>query len=379
LFLFLLFSSADVKAQQLVRAGLRSSTYGINPFPDTTWWFNAVSDMASRFAGASPSAIWILGYTTNDGCYLGFPNPNPKIVYDKIYFSDTDENKTYLDAFDNNGVKVWLQIEPGFADIETVIDLVFTHYGHHKCIIGLGVDAEWYKTSDANDNEGEAVTDAEAEAWSAKLKSYNKDYLLFTKHWLQSKMPPTFRTDMVFVDDSQIFSDMNSMVKEFTEWADAFAPAKVAFQFGYDDDKKWWSKLANPPKQIGDAILCKCSNVSDLYWVDFNAYAIWPEDFNPSSVSSEKILPSDFILHPNYPNPFNPTTTVSFTLDKMGPVKLDVFNSLGQKIKNIIDNSVLSSGSYEQRLDLSGQSSGIYFLVLTQGNQLQVQKMNLLK
>jgi hypothetical protein len=35
----------------IVRAGLRSSTYGINPFPDTTWWYNVTSDMAARYPG----------------------------------------------------------------------------------------------------------------------------------------------------------------------------------------------------------------------------------------------------------------------------------------------------------------------------------------
>ncbi len=378
----LILSLPVVKAQgssSIIRAGLRSSSYGINPFPESGWWVNVTNDMASRFIGASPSIIWILGYTTNDGCYLGFPNPNPGTTYSKIFFSSKDKHESYLDVFDSSGVKVWLQIEPGFADIETVIDLVFTKYGHHSCIIGFGVDVEWYKTSEANDYEGEAVTDAESVAWSAKLKSYNQNYLLFTKHWLQSKMPPTFREDMVFVDDSQIFPNLNSMVQEFSEWASAFTPAKVAFQFGYDADKTWWSKLTDPPKQIGDAILSKCSNVSDLYWVDFNAYDIWPENFDPTSIMDEEIISSNFILHPNYPNPFNPTTTVSFTLENTGFVELSVFNSIGQEIKNIINDEILPKGLHKLQLDLSDHSSGIYFLILKQKDQLHVQKMTLLK
>ena len=53
------------ESSSFLRAGLRSSVYGFNSFPDTTWWFNATSDMASRFPGEpSPSVIWILGYTT---------------------------------------------------------------------------------------------------------------------------------------------------------------------------------------------------------------------------------------------------------------------------------------------------------------------------
>ena len=45
--------------------------------------------------------------------------------------------KIYLNDFDNRGVKVWLQVEPGLADIETLIDLVLTQYGHHSSIVGF--------------------------------------------------------------------------------------------------------------------------------------------------------------------------------------------------------------------------------------------------
>ena len=287
LIIFLLISrnifAQDTNAVE--RAGLRSSVYGFNSFPDTTWWLNASSDMAARFYGASPSVIWILGYTTDDGCYLNFPNPYPDSSFDKVSFGNKDDNEVYLDFFDKKGIEVWLQVEPGFANVATLIDLALTQYAHHSCVIGFGVDVEWFKTSAANNDEGEAVTDAEAEVWSSRIKSYNKDYLLFTKHWLIEKMPPTFRTDMVFVDDSQIFQTMDDMVSEFADWAEAFAPAKVAFQYGYNSDKPWWSELSNPPKNIGNEILKRCSNVSDLYWVDFTAYDIWPKDFVPTSVS----------------------------------------------------------------------------------------------
>jgi len=69
--------------------------------------------MASRYPGTSPAVIWILGYTTNNGCYLNFPKPNPDSSYSKIYFSNNDGNESYLNDFDDNGVKVWLQVEPG--------------------------------------------------------------------------------------------------------------------------------------------------------------------------------------------------------------------------------------------------------------------------
>jgi hypothetical protein len=58
----------------------------------------------------------------------------------------------------------------------------------------------------------------------------------------------------------------------------AFAPAPVGFQYGYASDRKWWKPLANPPKTIGDALLARIPNTSNLIWVDFTAYNIWPPE-----------------------------------------------------------------------------------------------------
>ena len=90
-------------------------------------------------------------------------------------------------------------------------------------------------------------------------------------------------------------------------------------------------------------------------------------------------IPQEFTLNQNYPNPFNPSTKVSFNLTTIGAVKLSVFNTLGQKVKDVINNQVLSPGSHEIQIDMSDNSSGVYFLVLKQQDNIQVKKMTLLK
>ena len=59
--------------------------------------------------------------------------------------------------------EVWLQVEPGNAPVEELIHIVLDRYGHHSCVVGVGVDVEWYKSIDKP--EGQPVSDAEAEAW----------------------------------------------------------------------------------------------------------------------------------------------------------------------------------------------------------------------
>lgn len=358
-----------------VRAGIRSSTYGINPFPNSDWWFNATSDMAAKYPGSEPAVIWILGYTTNNGCYLNFPNPTPGTNYSRISFGSSDKNENYLNDFDSRGVKVWLQVEPGLADVETLINLVLTKYGHHSSIVGFGVDVEWYKTSQYN--EGKAVTDAEAEAWATKVRSFNQDYLLFTKHWLINKMPPTYRTGIVFVDDSQIFPNMQSMIDEFEDWANAFSPADVAFQYGYNSDKVWWQNLSDPPKDIGDAIMNVCPNTSGLFWVDFTAYTIWPQGFT-SPIEENENTPTGFKLNQNYPNPFNPETTISFSIASSSKTKIDIFDVQGRLVKEVYSGDK-AAGNHSLKVKLNNLNSGIYFCRLSANENVMIRKMTLLK
>ena len=88
-------------------------------------------------------------------------------------------------------------------------------------------------------------------------------------------LPPTLRQGLVFVDDSQQFESLDQMVAEFTDWGNAFAPAPVAFQFGYPDDRKWWGKFDDPARMIGEAILKSVPNTQGLYWVDFTVLQVF--------------------------------------------------------------------------------------------------------
>ncbi len=88
-------------------------------------------------------------------------------------------------------------------------------------------------------------------------------------------------------------------------------------------------------------------------------------------------------LNKNYPNPFNPETTISYSVKKSGPVSIDIFNILGQKTKTLV-NSVKNPGNY--KVVWSGYddhhkkvSSGIYFYRMRCGNYTSTKKMILMK
>jgi hypothetical protein len=89
-------------------------------------------------------------------------------------------------------------------------------------------------------------------------------------------------------------------------------------------------------------------------------------------------IPKEFSLQQNYPNPFNPTTTIKFGLPKTTQVKLEVYNILGERVSELI-NQELNAGTYELRFDASKLSSGIYIYRLMAGDYTSVKKLMLLK
>lgn len=265
--------------QHVKFAGARSSSYGIRPFPSPEGWTNALRTMAGYFPGSIPVGIWIVGRLNGSsrGMTLEFPHPDDGVDYGPLYtFSETDKHEPFLNQFDANGIKVFLQIEPGFADVETAMNLVLNRYKHHPSVIGFGIDVEWFKNA-KTDGSNAVVTDALAKAWEARVKSQNPKYRLFVKHFRKEDLPPTYRGDMVFVDDSQEFRSIEGFLAEYKDFADFFFPNTVMFQVGYRADKIWWSKVAVPiPKTLGEKLAAQTRQECGIVWVDFTLRDVLP-------------------------------------------------------------------------------------------------------
>jgi hypothetical protein len=90
-------------------------------------------------------------------------------------------------------------------------------------------------------------------------------------------------------------------------------------------------------------------------------------------------LPAQNALFENSPNPFNPTTTLRFALRETGPVNLAVYNSLGQKVRVLVDaprNAGEHAVMWDGRDDAGRSvSSGVYFARMQAGNYSKTQKM----
>jgi hypothetical protein len=89
-------------------------------------------------------------------------------------------------------------------------------------------------------------------------------------------------------------------------------------------------------------------------------------------------LPNTPVLYPNYPNPFNPVTTLTFSVPKSQHVTLNIYNIRGEWITTLLDRPV-SPGTYNIPFDAGHYSSGIYFCRMTTGDATQTRKMALIK
>jgi Secretion system C-terminal sorting domain len=103
------------------------------------------------------------------------------------------------------------------------------------------------------------------------------------------------------------------------------------------------------------------------------------DDFGTVGVDDDLVeQPLTFSLAPVYPNPFNPTTTINFSVPWSGDVKLVVYNTMGQRVETLI-NDQLQAGRHNIVWNGQNVASGTYFLRLTSNRQQHVQKMVLLK
>ena len=214
--LFLLITGFITGQADTLNAGFRASriksSYPNNQFPDKYYWQNAGDHFSAMFPNSKAAGIWIVSLYIEDGItQLNFPNPGGN--YEKVWFISQDQNESYLDYFDQHGLKVWLQVEPGGASVDTLMHIILTKYGHHPCVIGFGVDVEWLDTH--LHSGGRQVTDIEAARWENKVKSFNPNYSLFLKHYTPNRMPDNYRGDLIFVDDSQMFTSFTQMINEF--------------------------------------------------------------------------------------------------------------------------------------------------------------------
>ena len=97
------------------------------------------------------------------------------------------------------------------------------------------------------------------------------------------------------------------------------------------------------------------------------------------AISDYKQLPLSYQLEQNYPNPYNPNTTIEYSLPQASNVTINLYNILGQRIKQLMTGLRKEAGYHQIEWDASRISSGIYYYRIEAGEFQDVKKMILLR
>lgn len=129
----------------------------------------------------------------------------------------------------------------------------------------------------------------------------------------------------------------------------------------------------SPPVDLSDVFQFKVVGNGTVYFDNWY--------FFKSSTGIKKLnltIPDNFELAQNFPNPFNPTTSIRFSIPTGDIVTLKVYNTAGQEVATLV-NGYKNAGTYEVDFNAENLSSGTYFYKISYGQETSVKKMLLIK
>jgi hypothetical protein len=128
-----------------------------------------------------------------------------------------------------------------------------------------------------------------------------------------------------------------------------------------------------------DTLIIKSNSVVN------NSIRVAAKGYGFTDIEKEVNIPSEYKLFQNFPNPFNPSTTIKYSIPaetghapSLQHVTLKVYDLPGREVTTLVDEE-RTAGNYEVRIDGSKLSSGLYFYTLRSGDFVQTKKMMLIK
>lgn len=113
-----------------------------------------------------------------------------------------------------------------------------------------------------------------------------------------------------------------------------------------------------------------------FYYDDFKVVDYSSTATEISGISNE--IPTRFNLYQNFPNPFNPVTSIKFDVAKSSFVKLVIFDILGREVETLVNNE-MQPGTYSINWNAVSLNSGIYFVKITAGDYSEIKRVALVK
>ena len=120
---------------------------------------------------------------------------------------------------------------------------------------------------------------------------------------------------------------------------------------------------------------------SEFIYVGTGGAGVWRRPLLEVIAAVEQISgikPSQFLLQQNFPNPFNPSTTIQFSIPHESHVTLKIYNLLGQEVQTLVNDN-RTAGTYEVQFDGSKLPSGVYYYRLSGGDYVATKSMLVIK
>jgi len=233
-----------------------------------------------------------------------------------------------------NGGSNWIPIEPQYAPADQVFDIHFFDSLH---VLGVGGDPDLFGvgiifSTDAGDSWEYFEIGVFGQAQSISFRTENEGWSVVP---LSGMMVATYDYGV--------------------NWLDYFAPdTSSLYEIIFTDSLTGYA--------VGEeGVIAK--------------YKYQPPDFVDEEFST---IVKDFVLYQNFPNPFNPITTISYNLSEPGQVSLKVYNVLGTHIVTLLQEYT-SSGNHSVVWNAKDEPSGVYYYQLIVYGKLATRKMVLLK
>ena len=238
-------------------------------------------------------------------------------------------------------------------------------------------------------NETDPATHAAGDWQTYLMKGYQGSILRTSDTVNAASLTYTFNISADAYYDVYVYSVPNTPWTQqavFTLYSDKDSAKVIVDQ--RDLTKKGWQKIGTVYQPAGSRTVVKIDNsrLEPGRYVTADAMMLMVNRvLSPDAIvavdqqmQQPAVVPGKCELRGNYPNPFNPSTTVSYTLDQRQQVHLSVHDVLGRTVATLI-NDLEPAGDHTVRFDASAFSSGVYFCMLTAGPFRQSRKMLLLK
>ncbi len=344
----------------------------------------AVSQSSSSLFPQTPNmkSVYVQTGLTIDEEEPEFELPNREILLENIEVGTTDGVPSTVFVYRNNDTELineYLAIaDTVFADALSFLNLGF----FDELDLGLDVDFEFI-----DDIDIVRLAAEEDSSWPISDNTFTVDIpedildLVPSGVNIRDEMDVRIRTSVQRLDDKTVelpYGTFETVVFKPTLRIDLIVQIQVpligfqSFTLGLINNygtELYFAEGHGIVKELLEPIEVVISNaiLGTIELGEIPGYRAELLEFEmivDSSTENEDYIANEFTLYPAYPNPFNPTTNIRYELVHNSNVSITVYNSLGQVVSTLLNDTRQSAGMHTLSVDMSTNSSGVYFYVV---------------